>query len=99
MKGNKNLYEVVLVIDARTDDKEKEEVLGKITGWLEGVAGKVTKKDHVGGKALAYKIKGQDKGDFWMLEVEGEKPLKLKEVSLSLNRETKIIRYLILKRR
>jgi len=99
MKGNKNLYEVILVLDARTDEKEKEDVLAKVTGWLEGVAGKVIKKDHTGGKALVYKIKGQDKGDFWTLEVEGEKPLKLKEVSLFLNRETKIIRYLILKRR
>jgi ribosomal protein S6 len=99
MKENKEQYELVLVVDARTDEKDKEEILAKVTGWIEGILGKVVKKDHLGGKSLAYKIKGQDKGDFWTLEIESQKPLKLKEVSLFLNRETKIIRYLILKRR
>jgi ribosomal protein S6 len=52
----------------------------------------------MGSKDLVYEIAGQTKGDFWVFDVESEKPLSLKELNIILNRETNIIRYLILKK-
>ena len=51
----------------------------------------------MGLKELAYQIKDNDKGDFWVLDVESKETLKVKDFNLLLDRETNIIRYLILK--
>lgn len=95
MEGNKNQYQLVLVLNPKIEDKEA--VLKKVTSWLE------TKKIefnqvHVGQKELAYEIEKNTKGDFWSLDLESQSPIKIKELNLLLNRESNIIRYLILKK-
>lgn len=95
MKGSKYQYQIILVLSPKTEDKEK--VLTKAYSWLESKKVEILKKDHMGLKDLAYEIKGHDKGDFWVLDVEVKEPLKVKEFNLLLDRETNIIRYLILK--
>ena len=95
MKGNKNQYQLILVLNPKVEDKEN--ILKKITTWLE------TKKVefnqvHLGLKELAYEIQKNSKGDFWSLDVSSQLPIKLKEFNLLLNRESNIIRYLILKK-
>ena len=94
MKGDKNQYQLVLVLNPKMEDKEN--ILKKISAWLE------TKKVefnevHLGLKELAYEIEKNSKGDFWSLDINSESPIKLKEFNLLLNRESNIIRYLILK--
>lgn len=96
MKGNKNKYQMVMVLNPKTEDKEK--TLDKLYSWIESNESEITNKDHVGLKELAYEINGHNKGDFWVLDVESVQPLKLKEFNLLLNREINIIRYLILKK-
>lgn len=95
MKGKKNQYQLILVLNPKIEDKEN--ILKKITTWLE------TKKVefnqvHLGLKELVYEIKKNTKGDFWSLDLDSELPIKLKEFNLLLNRESNIIRYLILKK-
>lgn len=97
MKENKHNYQIILVLNSKTEDKEKEKVLAKVETWLESMKAKVAKKDHQGNKELVYEIAKSKKGDFWILNVEGEQPLKLGELNLFLNREINVIRYLILK--
>ncbi|MEI8068097.1 MAG: 30S ribosomal protein S6 [Candidatus Shapirobacteria bacterium] len=96
MKGNKNKYQMVLVLNPKTEEKEK--TLDKLYSWIESNESEIVNKDNLGLKELSYEINGNSKGDFWVLDVESVKPLKLKEFNLLLNRETKIIRYLILKK-
>jgi ribosomal protein S6 len=98
MKGNKHNYQIILVLSPKTEDKDKEKVLAKVDTWLGTNSAKVEKKDHTGSKDLIYEIAGFRKGDFWQLEVVGEKPIKLTDLNLYLNRETSVIRYLILKK-
>ena len=57
----------------------------------------MTAKDQIGVKPLVYQIKNFDKADFWQLEVEADKPIKLAELNVFLNRELQVIRYLVLK--
>jgi ribosomal protein S6 len=52
----------------------------------------------LGLKDLAYEIEKNNKGDFWTIDLSSESPIKLKEFNLLLNRESNIIRYLILKK-
>ncbi len=95
MKGNKYQYQIILVLSPKTEDKEK--VLAKAYSWLEANNAEISNKDHMGLKDLAYEIKKQDKGDFWVLDINSKEPLKIKDFNLLLDRETNIIRYLILK--
>jgi len=95
MKGNKNQYQLVLVLNPKTDDKEN--IIKKVTTWLETKKVESTQV-HVGLKELAYEIEKNNKGDFWTLDLNSKSPIKLKEFNLLLNRESNIIRYLILKK-
>jgi ribosomal protein S6 len=95
MKGNKYHYQLVVVLAPKTEGKEK--VLAKVTDWLKKNNVELT-EDHLGLKDLIYEINKNDKGDFWVYELTTELPIKLKEFNLLLNRESNIIRYLILKK-
>ena len=95
MKGNKYQYQLVVVLNPKTEEKDK--VLAKVTDWLE--KNKIEQlEDHMGLKELAYEIDKNTKGDFWIYNLTAESPIKLKEFNLMLNRESNIIRYLILKK-
>lgn len=97
MKEKKYKYQLVLVLNPKTE--EKETVFKKISAWLDGHKVEVEKKDHMGLKELVYEIKGNDKGDFWILDlVSSTTNIKLNELNVLLNRENNIIRYLILKK-
>ena len=95
MKGNKYQYQLVVVLNPKTEEKDK--VLVKVTDWLEKNKVEST-SDHTGLKELAYEINKSAKGDFWVYNLTSETPMKLKEFNLLLNRESNIIRYLILKK-
>jgi len=98
MKDKKYKYQIVSVLSPKTEEKEKGVVLAKISGWVDDVKGKVVSKNRLGMIDLVYKIKDFEKGDFWVFEVESEKPMHLKDFNLFLNREPNVIRYLILKK-
>jgi ribosomal protein S6 len=97
MKGSLQNYQVILVLNPKTEDKDKDKILAKVESWLGGNKAKIAKKEHTGNKELVYEIAKERKGDFWILDVEAELPLKLNELNLFLNREVNVIRYLILK--
>lgn len=96
MKGKKYQYQLVLILDPKTEKKEK--VLEKVKSWL--IDHKVEKpvETHVGLKELVYEIKKLTKGDFWTYDLDTDIPLGIKELNILLNREINIIRYLILKK-
>jgi len=96
MKASKKKYELVVVLDPKTEEKDK--IFKKISTFLKGQDFAVEDKNHIGLKDLIYKIDDCEKGDFWGLELSGEKGLKLDELNVLLNREKNIIRYLILKK-
>jgi ribosomal protein S6 len=97
MKEKQQKYQVILVLNSKTEDKDKDKILVKVESWLTENKAKIAKKDHTGNKDLVYEINKSRKGDFWVLDVEAELPLKLNELNLFLNREINVIRYLILK--
>ena len=96
MKEKTYKYQLVVVLNPKTDDKDK--VFKKVSTWLEAKEVKIDKKDHLGIKELVYEIEKNTKGDFWVMDLVSVNPLKLSEFNVLLNRETNIIRYLILKK-
>jgi ribosomal protein S6 len=90
-------YQVIVVFNPKAEEKNKEKVLSKLGEVLTPFEAKINSKEQLGTKELAYLIKNHNKGDFWKLKVTTPKPLNIKEISSYLNRETEVIRYLILK--
>jgi len=97
MKDSKYKYEVIVVLNPKTESKEKEKTIKLVEDKISGLDFEVNNREDMGSKALSYKIKGQEKGDFWVFTIGGNNPIKSKEFKLFLNRETNIIRYIILK--
>jgi ribosomal protein S6 len=97
MKDNQHKYQIILVLNTKSEDKDKDKILEKIESWLGVNKAKIVKKEHTGVKELVYEIAKSRKGDFWLLDVEAGSPLKLNEINLFLNREINVMRYLILK--
>lgn len=98
MADKKSQYQVVVVFNPKTEEKQKETVFKQIEKWVEGNQARVVKKESLGQKQLAYEIKGCSSGDYWTVDVESDKPLKLRDFSIYLNREVCVIRYLVLKK-
>jgi ribosomal protein S6 len=95
VKDKKNKYQIVTVLNAKAEDKEK--TTAKLEKWIKELKAEVTKIDHMGQKELVYEINKQRKGDFYVFDIESDKPVEIKEFNLLLNREPNIVRYLILK--
>lgn len=92
METKKFKYQLILVLDPALAEKDREALFKKIGDKFE-------KNEHLGIKEMQYKIKNNEKGDYWIFETEADKPIQMKEFNIYLNREIKIIRYLLLKRR
>ena len=97
MKDHKHKYQIILILEPKLEDKSKKSVMKKVTDWLESKGVEIIKNENLGVKELVYAIKGFNKGDFWEIEIGVEKPIGYREFNLLLDREAKIIRYLILK--
>jgi ribosomal protein S6 len=97
MKESNYKYEVIVVLSPKAESKDKEKTIKLIEDHFKGMDFSVENREDLGNKTLAYKVKGQDKGDFWVFTIVGNKPLKSTEFKLFLNRDVFIIRYLILK--
>lgn len=97
MKGNSCKYQLVMVLNPRLEESPRGEVVKKVEKWAGDFGVKVDKQERLGTKELIYKIKGFERGDFWIFDLGGSKPLKLKDFNIFLNREVGIIRYLVLK--
>ena len=89
-----NKYELTVIVRNRETETIKE----KVKEILQRNGVSITLEDHWGIKELAYEIDKNTKGDFWIYNLTSESPIKLKEFNLMLNRESNIIRYLILKK-
>jgi ribosomal protein S6 len=90
-------YQVVVVFNPKAEEKNKEKVLTKLGAMFSALEAKVDSKEEMGLKELVYLIKNQSKGNFWKMKIKSKKPLSLKDINVYLNRETEVIRYLILK--
>lgn len=86
-----NLYELVFILK-----EDKEEILTKIKNLIFNFKGNILEEEKWGKKELAYRIKKQDSGYYflWKITLPKKETLSLKK---KLNLEENILRYLLLK--
>jgi len=99
MVKEKWTYRLVFELDLSLKIEDRDSVFNGI-----GVFGKkfnmaFDKPKDLGVKELAYDINSLNKAHFWSLDFFVEKESNFKDFNVFLNREKKVIRYLILKRK
>ena len=88
------LYDLVVVIRTSVKDTDRKKLIETVKAWFEGI--KVTKEDDWGQKALAYPIKKQDAGNYYLIQFESEKGVE-KGIESRLLRNENILRHLLLR--
>ncbi|HSW48071.1 MAG TPA: 30S ribosomal protein S6 [Candidatus Saccharimonadales bacterium] len=64
------LYELVLILKPSLKEADRKKLLTTVKEWLKDV--KITKEDDWGQKALAYAIKHEESGHYYMLGIESD---------------------------
>lgn len=94
MQGN---YELTLVFLAKTNEQRQTEILEEIEKYI-SPNGKITDKASWGKKTLAYPIKKEKEGIYWLLTLVMTRK-EAKELTDKLRLNEFILRYLLIRRK
>lgn len=85
---------MVVIVKPSLKEADRKKLIDSVKEWMKGM--KIKKQDDWGQKPLAYKIKKEDAGFYylWQLETEESVPLDLEQKIL---RNENIIRHLMLR--
>jgi small subunit ribosomal protein S6 len=88
-------YELVCILGS-LDEMAKKEIIKKIKDFIVDLGGKIEKEEGLGVKKLAYRIKKQTEGDYFLflIELDSKTVGKLDE---KLKREENLLRYLLVR--
>lgn len=87
-------YELVLVVRPSVKDAERKKLIETIHGWLDGI--KVKKEDDWGQKPLAYTIKKEVAGYYYLLHLETDKTIPA-DLERKIIAKDDIIRHLLIR--
>lgn len=89
-------YELTLILKPDLPEKERDDFVAKVEKWVLEGKGKVVKKDVLGKRLLAYRIKKCLEGIYVFMALEMV-PKEVAVLDKKLKLEEKVIRYLIVK--
>lgn len=88
-------YELTYIISLELTREEAEAIVKEIESFIEKNEGIILKRENLNAKTLSYSIKNQSSGYFNVLDFQLE-PNKLSQLKENIEKETKIIRHIIL---
>ena len=91
-----NLYEIMLINKPSLSDSEESKLFDRIAKHI-GDKGKIIKKESLGKKQLAYRIKKEQEGNYHLLKLNIQSA-EIAAISQKLTLEDNILRFLILKK-
>ena len=91
-------YEAIFIIKELEDEKKVDEVIKKINNIILSEKVEFTKKEKMGLRKLAYKIKGNDKGYFYVVnyKVIDEENKTKGRIEVKINTIEEVIKYMII---
>ncbi len=89
-------YELVVVIDPQLEEKAQKTLLKKVESQLKKEGGKLIKPKLWGLKQLAYPLKKQTRGLYWVFNFATGSHFRNDNLNIFLNREEAVLRYLLL---
>ncbi len=87
-------YELVFIVHPDLDETATNEVVEKIKGWITEAGGSVNKVDPWGKRQLAYPIRKQNSGQYFLLNIQIA-PSFVTELERSLRFLEPVMRFLI----
>jgi small subunit ribosomal protein S6 len=89
-------YELMMIVDPTLSDEERTAKIDAVKTILDNAGTKIVKEDVIGDKKLAYKINKKDRAFYvlYTLELDGT---KIKEISVEMNLNRSIWRYMFVK--
>ena len=88
-------YETLILIDPDLTPEVQEELLGKLTGIIENMNGRVLRVDNWGRRRLAYPVRKQMYGMYILLDFMGDPELQA-EIDRNLRIEETVSKHLTL---
>lgn len=91
-----NAYELMIVLPTSLPEKDEKKILEEVKKNLKG-EGKIEETTHFGKRKLAYPIKKENEGNYWLLNltIDGKEASGLTQ---KLKSEEKILRHLLLRK-
>jgi small subunit ribosomal protein S6 len=87
-------YEVVLIFHPELDENALNDALEKVKGWITTAGGSITKLDGWGKRRLAYIIRKQREGIYYLVNAEFSAAFA-NELDRNLRFHEPVIRYMI----
>ncbi len=87
-------YELVFIVHPDLDETATNEVVEKIKGWITEAGGSVNKVDPWGKRQLAYPIRKQNNGQYFLLNIQIA-PSFVTELERNLRFLEPVMRFLI----
>ena len=87
-------YEVVFIVHPDLDENATNEVVERVKGWITEAEGTVDKVDHWGKRKLAYPIRKQNDGQYFLLKTHMA-PSFVTELERNLRFLEPVMRFLI----
>ncbi len=91
-----NKYETVLIMKENITEEIKNKVINKITDYL-NTKGEVTKIEDIGLRKLAYEIKKNKKGYYYVIEFDA-KPESIIELERMYRINDEIIKFIVIRK-
>jgi len=87
-------YELVFIIHPDLDENASNDVLEKVKGWITKAGGTVNKVDPWGKRKLAYPIRKQNSGQYFLLNIQIA-PSFVAELERNLRFQEPVMRFLV----
>lgn len=88
-----NTYELMLIFSSGLSTEEQKKIISKIENFITGAKGKLLSCDEWGKKALAYRIKKNLDGFYWLMSMELE-PVDAAKLNNNLRLEDQTVRFM-----
>ena len=87
-------YELVFIVHPDLDETATGDVLEKVKGWITEAGGTINKVDPWGKRQLAYPIRKQNNGQYFLLNIQ-DAPEFVAELERNLRFLEPVMRFLI----
>jgi small subunit ribosomal protein S6 len=90
-------YELAFIISPELDDTATQDSVDKIKGWITDAGGTIEKMDAVGRQKLAYLIRNQKEGQYYILDIKMN-PEEIAPLERRFRLEEPVMRFLIIRK-
>lgn len=90
-------YELAFILSPELDETATQDSVEKIKGWITETGGSIEKTDVMGRQKLAYLIRNQKEGQYYILDIQMN-PEEVASLERRIRLEEPVMRFLIIRK-